>query len=84
MKHYSIGLVEALKSGQLSAVGLDVHDNEPNVNEELAKMRSVTDAHTAGGAAETMIGFKRLSMEKVQRVLTGQEASTPVNKHMFE
>ena len=35
-------LVDALKSGHLSAVGLDVHDNEPNVNKELAKMRNVT------------------------------------------
>jgi len=35
-------LVEALKSGQLSAVGLDVHENEPNVNKELTRMRNVT------------------------------------------
>lgn len=35
-------LVDALKSGQLSAAGLDVHENEPNVNNELAKMRNVT------------------------------------------
>lgn len=35
-------LVEALKSGQISAAGLDVHENEPNVNQDLAKMRNVT------------------------------------------
>ena len=35
-------LVDALKSGQLSAAGLDVHENEPNVNKELASMRNVT------------------------------------------
>jgi lactate dehydrogenase-like 2-hydroxyacid dehydrogenase len=35
-------LVDALKSGHLSAVGLDVHENEPNVNKELTKMRNVT------------------------------------------
>lgn len=35
-------LVEALTSGQLSSVGLDVHENEPNVNQDLAKMRNVT------------------------------------------
>jgi lactate dehydrogenase-like 2-hydroxyacid dehydrogenase len=35
-------LVDALKSGHLSAAGLDVHENEPNVNQELIKMRNVT------------------------------------------
>ncbi|KAJ5098447.1 hypothetical protein N7532_005448 [Penicillium argentinense] len=80
-----IALVDALKSGQLSAAGLDVHEHEPNVNKELARMRNVTlTAHTAGGAAETQIGFERLSMENIQRVLTGQEPLTPVNKHLLK
>lgn len=35
-------LVDALNSGQLSAAGLDVHENEPNVNKDLIKMRNVT------------------------------------------
>lgn len=35
-------LVYALKSGHLSAAGLDVHENEPNVNKDLIKMRNVT------------------------------------------
>lgn len=41
-------------------------------------------AHTAGGAIDTEIGFERLSMENIQRVLTGQEPLTPVNKHFFK
>ncbi|CAI7643492.1 unnamed protein product [Penicillium manginii] len=78
-------LVDALKSGHLSAAGLDVHENEPNVNKDLTQMRNVTlTAHTAGGAAETQIGFERLSMENIQRVLTGQEALTPVNKQLMK
>ncbi|KAJ5697659.1 hypothetical protein N7488_011343 [Penicillium malachiteum] len=32
-----VALVEALKSGHLSAVGLDVHENEPHVNEDLRR-----------------------------------------------
>ncbi|KAJ5897874.1 hypothetical protein N7504_008162 [Penicillium tannophilum] len=78
-------LVDALKSGHLSAAGLDVHENEPNVNKDLIKMQNVTlTSHTAGGAAETQIGFERLAMENVQRVLTGQEPLTPVNKHLIK
>lgn len=41
-------------------------------------------SHTAGGAAETQIGFERLAMENVQQVLTGQEPLTPVNKHLIK
>ncbi|KAJ5690276.1 hypothetical protein N7462_004668 [Penicillium macrosclerotiorum] len=77
-------LVNALRSGRLSAAGLDVHENEPHVNQELTQMRNVMlTAHTAGGAMETQIGFERLSMENVQCVLTGKDPLTPVNKHLF-
>lgn len=34
-------VVDALKSGQLSAVSLDVYGNEPNLNKELTQMRNV-------------------------------------------
>ncbi|OAA58932.1 NAD(P)-binding domain protein [Niveomyces insectorum RCEF 264] len=78
-------LVEAVMSGHVSAVGLDVHENEPNVNARLASLRSATlTCHTAGGALETNIGFERLSMENVRNVLTGQPPLTPVNKHLFK
>ena len=78
-------LVAALKSGHIFAAGLDVHANEPHVHPELAKMRNVTlTCHTAGGAIETPIGFERLAMENIQRVLTGQEPLTPVNKHLLK
>lgn len=33
---------------------------------------------------ETRIGFERLSMENVRRVLKGQEPLTPVNKHLLK
>ena len=78
-------LAGALDSGHLLAAGLDVHFNEPNVNLRLAKMRNVSvTCHNAGGAVETRIGFERLAMENVGRVLSGQEALTPVNKRMMK
>ncbi|CAK7218253.1 hypothetical protein SCUCBS95973_003422 [Sporothrix curviconia] len=78
-------VVDALASGQLSAVGLDVHEDEPNVDPRLVASRQATlTCHTAGGALETNIGFERLSMENVRNVLTGQPPLTPVNKHLFK
>ncbi|EPE04634.1 d-mandelate [Ophiostoma piceae UAMH 11346] len=78
-------VADALESGHLQAVGLDVHEDEPNVNPRLAANRSASlTCHTAGGAIETNIGFERLSMENVRNVLTGQPPLTPVNKHMFK
>jgi len=77
-------LVDALRSGQLFAAGLDVHANEPHVNADLAGMRQVNlTCHNAGGAIETNIGFERLAMENVRAVLKGEQPLTPVNKHLL-
>ncbi|KAL8653727.1 MAG: hypothetical protein Q9226_003722 [Calogaya cf. arnoldii] len=78
-------LADALESGHLAAAGLDVHASEPHVNETLANMPNVTmTCHTGGGAVETKTGFEQLAMENVERVLNGQEALTPVNKHLIK
>lgn len=78
-------LADALESGHLYAVGLDVHEDEPNVNPRLAKHRRATlTAHNAGGAFETTSGFEALSMKNVLAVLSGQEPLTPVNKHLMK
>ena len=77
-------LVAALRSGHIFAAALDVHANEPHVNPELAAMNNVVlTAHAAGGTLDTVIGFEGLAMENVRRVLIGQEALTPVNKHLM-
>ncbi|KAL8971605.1 MAG: hypothetical protein Q9183_000974 [Haloplaca sp. 2 TL-2023] len=78
-------LASALESGHLAAAALDVHANEPHVNERLAKMQNVLlTCHTGGGVIETRTGFERLAMENVERVLTGREPYTPVNKHLIK
>ncbi|CAH0020509.1 unnamed protein product [Clonostachys rhizophaga] len=78
-------LADALESGHVYSAGLDVHENEPNVNKRLINNRNVTvTAHTAGGAFETKSGFEALSMQNVLAVLSGQEPLTPVNKHLMK
>ena len=47
-------VADAVEEGRLVGVGLDVHENEPSVNERLKGMRQVTlTAHNAGGTLET-------------------------------
>lgn len=78
-------LANALESGHLFAAGLDVHFDEPHVNPRLGEMRNVSvTCHNAGGAMETRIGFERLAMENVMRVLSRQKPLTPVNKHLIK
>jgi len=77
-------LADALDNGHVSAAGLDVHTNEPDVHERLASMRNVTlTCHTGGGSVDTIVGFERLAMENVEAVLSGREALTAVNLHLL-
>ncbi|KAL1845646.1 hypothetical protein Plec18167_009133 [Paecilomyces lecythidis] len=81
----SNAVADSMESGYLFAVGLDVHEEEPNVNPRLLAMRNATlTCHTAGGALETTIGFERLAMENVLAVLQGGLPLTPVNRHLMK
>ena len=78
-------LADALDSGHISAAGLDVHADEPNINKRLGQMRNVSlTCHNGGGAVETRAEFERLVMENVDRGLTGREPLTPVNLHLMK
>jgi len=78
-------LVAALDEGRISAAGLDVHANEPVVNEKLRDRRNVMVlCHTAGASVESHVGFERLGIENLLGVLgrngKGKDgAITPVN-----
>ncbi|ROT34593.1 D-isomer specific 2-hydroxyacid dehydrogenase [Sodiomyces alkalinus F11] len=75
-------LADALESGHLSSVALDVHASEPNVNPRLAALRGdrvLLTCHNAGGTVETHAGFEDLSMRNIMAVLGGGEPITPVN-----
>jgi lactate dehydrogenase-like 2-hydroxyacid dehydrogenase len=73
-------LVEALDTGRVSAAGLDVHADEPNVNPKLAeRMNVMVLSHTAGASVESHVGFERLGMENLMGYFGGTGAVTPVN-----
>lgn len=78
-------VADALESGHLFAVGLDVYEHEPVPNSRLVNNRQATlTSHTAGGALETTIGFEKLAMLNVLAVLTGKSPLTPVNQHLLK
>lgn len=81
-----VPLIDALRSGKLSAVALDVHYNEPQVSPELATMTNVTlTTHVGGGAIDTRINFELNAMKNILAVVgdNGErigEPGTPVNR----
>ncbi|KAF5610118.1 hexose transporter [Fusarium subglutinans] len=83
-------LIEALKSGKISAAGLDVHYHEPQVSKELAAMDNVTlTCHNGGAAITNRINFELMAMENILRVVdeNGEfcgEPTTAVNRKAFE
>ncbi|KAI8624629.1 D-isomer specific 2-hydroxyacid dehydrogenase [Xylariaceae sp. FL1651] len=83
-------LIAALKSGKVSAAGLDVHYHEPQVSKELAQMENVTlTTHIGGGALNTRINFELNGMKNIMAVVgdNGEfigKPLTPVNAKAFE
>ncbi|KAJ9137933.1 D-isomer specific 2-hydroxyacid dehydrogenase [Pleurostoma richardsiae] len=83
-------LIGALKSGKVTAAGLDVHYYEPQVSKELAAMENVTlTTHIGGGALNTRINFELNAMKNILAVVgeSGEfigEPLTPVNRKAFE
>ena len=49
-------VADAVEEGRLVGVGMDVHENEPRVNERLKKLRQATlTSHNAGGTLQTYV-----------------------------
>lgn len=76
-------VADALDDGRLSSVALDVHPDEPNVNQRVrahaAAGKAMLTCHNAGGTVETHKGFEELSMRNIMSVLAGGKPLTPVN-----
>ncbi|KAI3542734.1 D-isomer specific 2-hydroxyacid dehydrogenase [Colletotrichum filicis] len=59
-------LADALESGQIGTVALDVHADEPRPHPRLLKMagtKATLTCHNAGGTVETHKGFEELSRQ---------------------
>lgn len=79
-------LIDALKTGKISAAGLDVHYHEPQVSPVLAKMDNVTlTTHNGGGVIETRMNFELNAMKNILAVVGPDgrvvgKPITPVNR----
>jgi glyoxylate reductase len=72
-------LVNALRSGQLGAAGLDVYEDEPHVPPELRELpNTVLLPHLGSATGRTRAAMARLCAENVLAVIDGREPPTPV------
>lgn len=74
-------LVNILKKKNIFAAGLDVYENEPNINPELLKLNNVVLLpHIGSATLETRSNMALLAAENVLNVLRGKMPKTPVNR----
>ena len=67
-------LIAALRSGKLAAAGLDVFNNEPNINPEFAKLENVfLLPHMGSATRETRDAMGLKVVENLIAIFSGQE-----------
>ncbi|MEI6055350.1 MAG: D-glycerate dehydrogenase [Lentisphaerota bacterium] len=73
-------LVNALKEGYIWGAGLDVYENEPQIEPELFKLENVVLApHIGSATAETREKMAEIAVKNVQAVLEGQKPLNCIN-----
>jgi glyoxylate reductase len=73
-------LVEALRSGQLAGAGLDVFDNEPNIDPELVGMENVIlTPHIASATHEARFAMAKLAVDGILKTINNEMPENIVN-----
>jgi lactate dehydrogenase-like 2-hydroxyacid dehydrogenase len=72
-------LIDALKSGQIAAAGLDVYNNEPKLNPEYLTLENVVLLpHLGSATTETRDAMGRIVLSGIGSLLGGQTPSNTV------
>ena len=78
-------LVDALRDGRLSGVGIDVFDNEPYINPELVGMENVVlTPHIASATWEAREKMGHQAVDSILAVLKGKKPENLVNEEVWE
>jgi len=79
-----IALVEALKTGEIKAAGLDVYENEPEVNSGLIKLdNAVLVPHIASASIKTRGEMARIAAENIVAFAKGEKPQAMVNPEIL-
>ncbi|PYI05191.1 hypothetical protein BO78DRAFT_447854 [Aspergillus sclerotiicarbonarius CBS 121057] len=75
-------VADALESGHIGAVGLDVYEREPEINEKLMRQeRALLVPHVGTHTVETLAKMEAWAMENVRRAIVGERLLSPVPEH---
>ncbi|KAM0323177.1 hypothetical protein ACHAQA_009027 [Verticillium albo-atrum] len=78
-------MAAALDEGHIAAVGLDVYEQEPAVNEQLVKNeRALLVPHLGTHTIETLAKMEALAMENARRGVCGEKLLTAIPEHVSE
>ena len=78
-------LVSALRDGKVGGAGLDVFDNEPNINPELVAMENVIlTPHIASATWEARDKMGEQAVSAILDVLGGDKPGNLVNKDVWD
>lgn len=78
-------LSEALRSGHLGGAGLDVYENEPEINPELIGMENtILTPHIASATWEARNKMGKQAVAAINAVLSGQKPEILVNPDVWD
>ncbi len=78
-------LIDALRSGRLAAAGLDVFENEPQLNPGFLDLENVVlTPHIASSTRATRNAMARLAIDNMDSVLAGRRPAALLNPPVWE